>query len=492
MALNVKPKTSMVLSIFFLFALGSPVFAQRTVDFITRLNSSGQSWGITIIGYQGIEREVVIPGTIDAKPVTVIGDRAFCQANLSSVVIPDTVVSIGEQAFYGNNLKWVVMSVNIKKIAVDAFDSTVMSQLAIEGYRTPTVESYRAPVIESYRAPTVESYRIPTREYAGVPTKTTIVVSGKTNSYVTANPKPVTPDPFNPVVAYDSDYWNPAANNNYGSTFYSPHNNGAVSIIAPPTVVSGVTSFPSAPAPAYTVPSAIAGLPSTITTVRTSSPIPATPAPAQITTIRPESHTGTVLGYTPQYEPYYSPGYNPLQSPYPANYGGQTLSWDFDSDRSPYEGANVEFIVAVKNNRNGATATLVGYNGKSTEVEIPSLVENARIIEIGKTAFAGKYLTDVYIPESVAIIGDAAFSANQLTSIELPGSVLTIGYQAFAGNMLTSIVIGTDVSLADDSFNNGFAKVYVDNSRRGGLYTLTQNRWGFRGELRPSALQPYR
>ena len=60
--------------------------------------------GITITGYSGSDAEVVIPSEIDGKSVTSIGYKAFegC-TNLTSITIPDSVMSIGWDAFGYND-----------------------------------------------------------------------------------------------------------------------------------------------------------------------------------------------------------------------------------------------------------------------------------------------------------------------------------------------------------------------------------------------------
>jgi len=85
--------------------------------------------------------------------------------------------------------------------------------------------------------------------------------------------------------------------------------------------------------------------------------------------------------------------------------------------------------------------TLVDYNGRSTNVTIPS-----NITVIGKNAFLYDDLTSVTIPNGVTAIEEGAFMGNKLTSVTIPNSVISIGKSAFWENQLTSVSIGSGVT----------------------------------------------
>ena len=88
-----------------------------------------------------------------------------------------------------------------------------------------------------------------------------------------------------------------------------------------------------------------------------------------------------------------------------------------------------------------------------TDITIPDSVTM-----IGDMAFVGcKSLTDITIPGSVTMIGDAAFAnCTSLTGITIPGSVTMIGDHVFAGcTSLTDITIPDSVtSIGDSAFYN--------------------------------------
>ena len=56
---------------------------------------------ITVAGYTGPGSAVIIPSQINNLPVTSIGSYAFWECLLTSVTIPDSVITIGDDAFHG-------------------------------------------------------------------------------------------------------------------------------------------------------------------------------------------------------------------------------------------------------------------------------------------------------------------------------------------------------------------------------------------------------
>lgn len=90
--------------------------------------------GIEILKYQGTEAKVTVPDTIEGKPVTVIGERAFQKGSyyvykseknetLEEVILPETVVNIKGRAFHACvNLKKVTLPNNLGEVGEYAFD----------------------------------------------------------------------------------------------------------------------------------------------------------------------------------------------------------------------------------------------------------------------------------------------------------------------------------------------------------------------------------
>jgi hypothetical protein len=84
---------------------------------------------VTITGYSGAFKNLVIPSTIGGLPVTSISDCAFAKnTNITDVTIPDSVESIGDGAFYYcSNLSNVTFGTNVKTIGNYAFEGCALS-----------------------------------------------------------------------------------------------------------------------------------------------------------------------------------------------------------------------------------------------------------------------------------------------------------------------------------------------------------------------------
>lgn len=76
----------------------------------------------TIVGYEGGNLSPIIPASIDGKPVRAIGEGAFSSLDITSVTIPDTVVTIGWFAFSDcSALAQAVIPKSVTAIGYEAF-----------------------------------------------------------------------------------------------------------------------------------------------------------------------------------------------------------------------------------------------------------------------------------------------------------------------------------------------------------------------------------
>ena len=87
---------------------------------------SGGSDGVTITGYTGSEKNLVVPATLDGNAVTAIGAKAFHKnTSLRSITIPGTVKTIGANAFRDcTEFRTVTLNEGLVSIAANAFIHT--------------------------------------------------------------------------------------------------------------------------------------------------------------------------------------------------------------------------------------------------------------------------------------------------------------------------------------------------------------------------------
>lgn len=74
-----------------------------------------------------------------------------------------------------------------------------------------------------------------------------------------------------------------------------------------------------------------------------------------------------------------------------------------------------------------------------TEITIPDKHKEQNVNAISNSAFQGKSLIGVVIPNTIKTIGDSSFAQNQLKTFTIPNNVTQIGNSAFEGNLLTSV-----------------------------------------------------
>lgn len=106
--------------------------------------------GVTLTGWKGDTKKVVIPQTVDGKPVTAIGDGAFRERELEQVTVPDGVRTIGWFAFSGCYcLASVSLPASVENIGYGAFEHCAASLRFV----CPS-GSYAAKYASSYGIPT--------------------------------------------------------------------------------------------------------------------------------------------------------------------------------------------------------------------------------------------------------------------------------------------------------------------------------------------------
>ena len=79
--------------------------------------------------------DIVIPESIDGSIVMGISDYAFASSHLTSVTLPDTIITIGDYAFYKNELKTMLFGDNITNIGLGSFEDNNIIVVSFLGDR---------------------------------------------------------------------------------------------------------------------------------------------------------------------------------------------------------------------------------------------------------------------------------------------------------------------------------------------------------------------
>lgn len=90
----------------------------------------------TIVDYVGKEIEVIIPQMIGGIEVKVIGNKAFIEKGIVSVIIPNGVTVIDDAAFDGNELTSINIPNSVEMIGEYAFFGNNLTQVTIPNSST--------------------------------------------------------------------------------------------------------------------------------------------------------------------------------------------------------------------------------------------------------------------------------------------------------------------------------------------------------------------
>jgi hypothetical protein len=115
-----------LLASFLLPLLIAVTIQAQTVSFGTEMNPDGKS--LTITGFKGSASEITVPQTIDSLPVTAIGEFAFDDKGLTSLVLPEGLETIGLLSFSGNKLTSLTIPSTVTNIS-GAFSNNMLESV---------------------------------------------------------------------------------------------------------------------------------------------------------------------------------------------------------------------------------------------------------------------------------------------------------------------------------------------------------------------------
>lgn len=112
----------------------------------TNIEENGETVGYKLDGFaDGVSySEVVIPDSHNGKPVTVISEKAFyCNSEIVSVRVSDSVKTVGKEAFYGcENLKSVTLGKETVSVGELSFADCPALETVNFGEKLKSIESY--------------------------------------------------------------------------------------------------------------------------------------------------------------------------------------------------------------------------------------------------------------------------------------------------------------------------------------------------------------
>ena len=109
-----------VFSLFFIFSVKTFVYHKKSEDAFLTIDDFKVN-GETIIKYLGKGGNISIPREINGVTITKIGEHAFSDSKIESVVFPNTIVEIGDYSFANNQIKSLFIPSSVEIIGEGCF-----------------------------------------------------------------------------------------------------------------------------------------------------------------------------------------------------------------------------------------------------------------------------------------------------------------------------------------------------------------------------------
>ncbi|MDO6761814.1 leucine-rich repeat protein [Tamlana sp. 2_MG-2023] len=450
-----------------------------------------------ILYYNGNQKNINIPETINGETVTAIGSYAFSHKDLTGITIPNTVTLIESSAFRDNLLTTITIPNSVTFIGGSAFSNNLIETATLgNGLTTIEYNAFNNNLLKSIafpnsmlnidgyvfnnNDPSFTSFTLPTPTVQGnwntgmsgdqvdLNTKFTFIAS---NYAATAND-------FAFKNGEITDYYGP------GGTIIIPEtiNNETVTVISD-------DAFYNKQLTGVTIPNTVTRieeyafdnnmltdviLPSALTHIGEDAfydnQLSSIIIPNSVTYIGEYAFDGNNLSEFTLPTPAISGSWNMGN-----NTSGEVVT-DLDESyiysSGSYTPSNKDFEF-----ENGE---ITDYYGPEGNITIPETINGETVTTIGEDAFSYAGLTNVTIPNTVTIIEDDAFYNNELTSISLPNALTYIGDNAFEGNMLDAIILPNTVTFIGDEafYDNNISEFTLPTPAISGSWNMGNNTSG--------------
>lgn len=426
----------------------------------------------TLLNYTGSFNNIIIPATIGGRAITIIGEEAFREKQLTKVQFANGLKEIGKMAFYYNYLTDVVIPEGVTLIGYKSFMCNDIADISIpESVVSIKEAAFNMNAITKIND--VESNGIIySRNQDGSENKTKIVSYGGINKVIDFIPAHVSvigerafQDTLisNVTIPSTVDTINSYA---FGWTYNLSDltlNEGLIGI--------GKQAFFKSKLTELNIPASVKYISfhafrycnlSNVTFSENSNLFVvwnnAFADNSNLSSIKlPTNINYGFLRYTDGDKNEYSPGekFDNFSS-YIISKLGYVLKpedVEFSNGRITKLLNNVEKEIIIPDNFNGETVTKIGnnsfYGKRIKDVILPTTIKT-----IEPLAFYNNSITRLIIPNSVTNIGEHAFTSNSITSLELSESILNIGAGAFGDNSIIRLNIPNSVrKIGENAFN---------------------------------------
>lgn len=368
-----------------------------TKDDVVMIGNKISSYNFS--GAAPLPKDIIIPSIIDGATVKSIGELAFFDKGLTSVVLPNTVTYIGSDAFESNSLTSIMLPLPFQngytfEYWEDGNNTTYLEKSNINDFKS----SYTAIF-------TPGNYTL---------TKDDVVMTG------------------NEILSYNFSHGTPLPK-----------------IIVIPEEIDGISIKSIADEVFKAKELTSVTLPDTLTSIGkntfANNSLSSIILPNSLRSIGADAFTNNLL--------------NSFALPNPSKPGCDFIDWIDLNSKSRYDDKDVvtdlsgSFAARFREMHHTLTSRdvvvenniLKSYQYAGEEllppryITIPSELDGQTVKIIGRNAFKQKGLTRVNLPNTLIRIKDRAFYNNRLIRILIPEGVISIGTESFSKNNLTSI-----------------------------------------------------